>query len=500
MLLGVTTTLVAQTKERPWAVGIYGVKSEYLGDLRTYSDPSTTSNWFNYTKNTIFDFNKVYGGGAISLDRYLTRFFDLGIYGSYGTFGFENYDEGTFTLRNFDSKLGNANLHVRFKFLGQDDAMFVPYITLGAGALGYFDISHKVSPSGDFNMDRENSIILQKQNYDGKNPEFAGILTGGLGLEVRLSKAISLRYQADFGWTTSDKMDMYKQGSGNDMQLQHSLGLAFNFGKGKRDSDKDGVYDEFDMCPNTPRGVAVDSNGCPIDSDGDGVPDYLDKCPDTPRFVAVDADGCPLDSDGDGVPDHLDKCPDTPKGIEVDSNGCPLDADGDGVPDYLDKCPDTPKGAKVDSNGCPLDSDGDGVPDYLDKCPNTPKGVAVDSDGCPKFILPEITKKILFDTGKHTIKSSSHATLDEIVEILKSIPEVTLTIEGHTDNVAGEKLNKQLSLDRANAVKDYLVKKGIDKNIISTVGFGYSKPESDNSTEEGRAKNRRVEFKLNVAQ
>ena len=60
----------------------------------------------------------------------------------------------------------------------------------------------------------------------------------------------------------------------------------------------------------------------------------------------------PLDSDGDGVYDDRDKCPGTPKGVEVDSRGCPLDTDRDGVYDYLDKCPGTPKGAKVDERGC----------------------------------------------------------------------------------------------------------------------------------------------------
>ncbi|MGD8758562.1 MAG: OmpA family protein [Deltaproteobacteria bacterium] len=90
----------------------------------------------------------------------------------------------------------------------------------------------------------------------------------------------------------------------------------------------------------------------PMDSDGDGVTDDLDQCPNTPRGVKVDARGCPLDTDGDGVPDHLDQCPDTPKGVKVDKQGCPIDTDGDGVPDYLDECPDTPKGATVNSVGC----------------------------------------------------------------------------------------------------------------------------------------------------
>jgi len=101
----------------------------------------------------------------------------------------------------------------------------------------------------------------------------------------------------------------------------------------------------------------VDSTGCPIDSDKDGVPDYLDKCPDTPEK------GCPvlLDSDNDGVPDESDKCPDTPAGVIVDRSGCPIDSDNDRVPDFKDKCPDTPQGISVDEIGCPIDSDLDGV-------------------------------------------------------------------------------------------------------------------------------------------
>jgi OmpA-OmpF porin, OOP family len=119
------------------------------------------------------------------------------------------------------------------------------------------------------------------------------------------------------------------------------------------------------------------------DTDGDGVPDQFDRCPDTRLGVPVDGFGCPLDSDNDGVPDFLDRCPQTPLGVEVDQHGCPDDTDGDGVPDYLDKCPDTPAGAPVGRDGCPLDSDGDGVPDFADRCPGTPPGTVVDAAGCP---------------------------------------------------------------------------------------------------------------------
>lgn len=176
-----------------------------------------------------------------------------------------------------------------------------------------------------------------------------------------------------------------------------ALGFSICWGTNRKDKDKDGVWDKIDRCPNTPRGVAVDSVGCPLDEDHDGVPDYLDQCLGTPAAAIgmVDSLGCPLDSDNDGVPDYLDRCPNTPAEAawgQVDSLGCPKDTDGDGVPDYLDKCPNTPKEAygKTDTQGCPIDTDGDGVPDYLDECPGTPaeaygkiddKGCPIDSDG-----------------------------------------------------------------------------------------------------------------------
>jgi outer membrane protein OmpA-like peptidoglycan-associated protein len=264
------------------------------------------------------------------------------------------------------------------------------------------------------------------------------------------------------------------------------------------DEDGDGVFDHLDLCPHTPAGIEVDANGCPLDTDGDGVPDYLDKCPDTPADVAVDENGCPLDSDGDGVPDYLDRCPNTPAGVKVDEFGCAPDKDGDGVPDYLDQCPDTPVGVAVDANGCPLDTDGDGIPDYLDRCPSTP-GVA-SNYGCPD-IKPEIKKVfkqaltgIQFDTGKATIKQSSNQILNQVVKIMNENNDFNLDIAGHTDNVGKPASNLDLSTRRAAAVKDYLVRKGIDAARISSEGYGDTRPVASNKTAVGRTQNRRVEF------
>ncbi len=256
-----------------------------------------------------------------------------------------------------------------------------------------------------------------------------------------------------------------------------------------RDADGDGVHNDIDECPGTPKGVVVDARGCPPDSDGDGVPDYLDKCPGTPKGVEVDCDGCPPDSDGDGVPDYIDECPGTPKGVAVDSKGCPLDSDRDGVPDYRDRCPGTPLGVKVDEWGCPLDSDGDGVPDYRDKCPGTPKGAIVDETGC--WVLGDT----LFDFDKDVIKPIYYSLLDQVVGVLKNNPSLKIEIEGHTDNFGSKTYNESLSEMRARAVRDYLVKKGIHKERLGAVGYDFSKPRASNETAEGRALNRRVQFR-----
>ncbi|HYT04595.1 MAG TPA: thrombospondin type 3 repeat-containing protein [Gemmatimonadales bacterium] len=202
------------------------------------------------------------------------------------------------------------------------------------------------------------------------------------GVRLFLSNRIALRLE---GRAVYSPKTQYTLGSATATHYVATAGLSvFHLGGGPvKDSDKDGVPDDRDACPDTPIGAVVDQRGCPLDSDHDGVPDGIDKCPETPLGAHVDATGCPTDADGDGVPDGIDQCPNTPAGVHVDAKGCPIDSDGDGVPDGIDQCPDTPPGATVDARGCPADSDGDGVPDGIDKCPNTPKGAIVDATGCP---------------------------------------------------------------------------------------------------------------------
>jgi len=243
---------------------------------------------------------------------------------------------------------------------------------------------------------------------------------------------------------------------------------------------------------------------CDVDSDGDGVFDSKDKCPGTPAGAKVDKNGCPIDSDKDGVPDGIDQCPDTPAGVKVDARGCPMDSDRDGVPDGIDQCPNTPMGAKVDAKGCPMDSDNDGVPDGIDKCPNTPAGTKVDETGCPvevkKFIDTGLisTTEILFDLNKATLKSESKTALDKIGNILVQVSDLKVEIGGHTDATGSDKTNMKLSGDRASAVRDYLLKNftALKADNLTAKGYGKTMPVAPNNTKDGRAKNRRVEFKI----
>ncbi|MEE9207925.1 MAG: OmpA family protein [Gemmatimonadota bacterium] len=281
-----------------------------------------------------------------------------------------------------------------------------------------------------------------------------------------------------------------------------SAGLSFFFG-GSRDADGDGVTDDLDLCPDTPRGASVDANGCPIDTDGDGVADYVDDCPDTPAGASVDDDGCPMDTDGDGVFDGLDQCPDTPAGARVDSSGCPTDADGDGVFDGLDQCPDTPAGASVDENGCPSDTDGDGVLDGIDRCPSTPSGASVDENGCTVIEAGIeqgrlVLQGIEFEFNRADIRDTSKPTLDEVAAALVGRPNLQVEIRGYTDSTGGANYNQSLSERRAESVMAYLLESApqLDASRFSARGYGEVDPVATNDTEEGRSQNRRVEFHI----
>jgi len=164
------------------------------------------------------------------------------------------------------------------------------------------------------------------------------------------------------------------------------------------------------------------------------------------------------------------------------------DSDGDGVPDDEDECPGTPPGIEVDAVGCAGDSDGDGVTDDIDVCLGTPKGAIVDQRGC------WVVKGVKFDYKKWDVKPQFNTNLDNIISVLKNTQDLKIRVEGHTDNIGSEKYNLNLSKKRAESIKAYLVKKGIEESRITSMGHGFSKPRAGNDTKEGRALNRRAEL------
>ena len=256
------------------------------------------------------------------------------------------------------------------------------------------------------------------------------------------------------------------------------------------DTDGDFVFDDIDRCP--------------TDNDNDGVLDPNDRCPDDagPRENV----GCPdTDRDQDGFIDRVDHCANDAEdkdGFE-DGDGCPeSDNDADGIPDSVDKCPN--KLGPQASDGCPeSDRDGDTIVDRLDNCPDE-VGTAA-NQGCAKRQLAkisngriEISQSVFFANGTAAISKISYPMLDNVASILTTHPEIDVRVEGHTDNVGKEAKNLTLSQRRADAVKKYLVKRGVPSERVTAQGFGSSQPVDTNQTKLGRAKNRRVVFTTSV--
>jgi outer membrane protein OmpA-like peptidoglycan-associated protein len=192
------------------------------------------------------------------------------------------------------------------------------------------------------------------------------------------------------------------------------------------------------------------------------------------------------------------------------------DIDGDGIVDTADACPTAP-GPRT-YHGCP-DTDGDGIPDNTDKCPSEPG--TIELTGCPppatkaptttikidtltrqpdrdsiSAVMNKLAEHIYFETDKATLTPASALALNTIVDLLKTQLFTKLLIEGHTDNTGTTKRNERLSEERAQTVLEYLVSAGIDRNKLATKGFGATRPVADNTTAQGRAKNRRTLFVL----
>lgn len=256
----------------------------------------------------------------------------------------------------------------------------------------------------------------------------------------------------------------------------------------------------------------------PPDRDHDGIADAVDACPDAAGIWTDEprTNGCPPpppDRDNDGVTDTEDACIDVAGAATQDpkTNGCPPpppDRDLDGVLDPEDACPEEAGVATQDpkTNGCkppPPDRDGDTILDSDDACPDHPgaRDSDVKKNGCPAARVEggqiRITEQVKFATASARLLPDSDGVLNAVLDVLQKHPEIDkIRVEGHTDNKGNAAVNQILSKNRAAAVADWLIKRGIDKKRIESAGFGQTRPIDSNDTEPGRANNRRVEFHL----
>ena len=434
-------SLQAQTEVNPWQITLGANAVEFYerngAQYQTGNDGLQFDDKINFSKYL----------SHLEISRYLGKGITLNVGGSLNQVGritsnpSENPDlyysvDGSFSFSS-TTFLNTGNLN--------------PSIILGAGYTNINDLGHMTA-----NM--------------------------GVGLTYMFDQSFGLTLKAKRKVFSPDLTKLFdKSVTGGDYVNHLLFGFSYAFGNGDR--DRDGVKDDIDACVDTP-GLA-ELNGCP-DDDSDGVRNNEDNCPDVPGLPALA--GCP-DKDGDSVADKNDICPELAGLPALD--GCP-DADADGVPDKDDNCPE--EFGPVENNGCPWsDRDGDGVLDKDDNCPDV-AGTATNA-GCPEYPIEGLEElSVQFGSDSFEIDVVFEEQLAEAFRIIDANSDATIIIEGHADSTGNDQINIPLSELRASQVLDYLIKAGISPERLSIVGYGSSQPLGDNSTSEGRAQNRRVDF------
>ena len=397
-LILLISPIYSQTEQSPWSFGL---------ELNSIKTENSESSKFRLP--------------SLSLSRYIFDNFSVGL----------NYTENDVMVSNEELYYYSVDGIIKYNIPSDIEI-------LGVDTDAYVFAGYGLSNYGESDV----SIGSLNTSY---GPSF------GAGINFQLSKNIALN--TGVSYKSLDEKNAYSN-------LQHVVGIKFNFEKG--DSDGDGVPDKKDHCPDLPG--LIELNGCP-DSDGDGIPDRSDPCPSD---AGLNGQSCP-DSDNDGLTDDIDKCP-SDYGPES-NGGCKLpDLDNDGVPNIDDRCPNESGLKKL--NGCPI------IPQSLSSY--------LDNYG-----------EIFFEFDSFKLNSSQIFNLSTLSNLLKKYNYINLNIDGHASYEGESSYNMILSNKRSNSVKGKLLKDGIKDIRLNLRSFGEEEPNYSDLPISEREKNRRVKISIN---
>src|SRR3989339_1548606 len=399
-----------------------------------------------------------------------------------------------------------------------------PYVFIGGGGLHY-DLK---------SYDRPNAHDFQNPPVAVEEEGWTAMVPAGVGAKFKLTETILLEVQASFTYTFTENLNFYKTPeTPNDAYVGLGLGLTFQGDRGTSDDDMDGLMKKEEKLLGTdPKNPDTDGDGLkdgeevtkyktdPLkaDTDGDGLNDGDEvlKYKTDPLKADTDSDGLsdyaelitnktdPLkaDTDGDGLKDgeEVTKYKTDPLKADTDGDGLkdgeevtkyktdPLkaDTDGDGLKDGEEVNSFKTDPLKKDTDGGTID---DGVEVRRGTNPLDP------TDDVVKIGVPIVLEGITFATNKFDVLPESEKILMGALKTLQMHSDILVEISGHTDNVGSNSSNQKLSQRRADAVKAWLVSKGIAPDRISAVGYGEESPRVANDTESNRRMNRRIEFK-----
>ena len=396
-----------------------------------------------------------------------------------------------------------------------------PYIYGGVGGMYFFNDKKPIVPPG-----REPE----------KEKGFTTIFPVGLGFEAALSDEITLDFSGGYHFTGSDDLNGWNNkniGGKNDGFYNFGIGLIFVSGSGSSDKDKDGLTKtEEKQLGTDPSNPDTDNDGLkdgeevntyvtdPLnpDSDGEGLNDGDEVRRYKTDPLKVDTDGDELndfeevetyktdplnkDMDGDNLYDGSEVLYYKTDPLKLDTDSDKL-SDGDEVnlykTDPLSKDTDGEglnDGEEVNmfrTDPLKTDTDGGTVDDLVEV--NRGTNPLNPDDDVVKIDAPIVLEGITFETGKSDITPESEVVLQGALKTMQTYSDIIVEISGHTDDVGSASSNQALSQRRADAVRIWLITKGIEPDRIISKGYGEEWPRVPNTTPDGRRLNRRIEFK-----